>query len=60
MLLTTEPLSLAHFMELYRISNTTFYADIKQFEESTRQLPLEIIPEPRIEIVGPEKYRSAS
>ncbi|MGQ4819799.1 BglG family transcription antiterminator, partial [Enterococcus faecium] len=33
LLLTTEPLSLAHLMESYRISNTTFYADIKQLEE---------------------------
>lgn len=57
LLLTTEPLSLAHFMELYRISNTTFYADIKQLEESTRQLPLEIIRNQGYEIVGPEKYR---
>ncbi len=57
LLLTTEPLSLAHFMELYRISNTTFYADIKQLEESIRQLPLEIIRNQGYEIVGPEKYR---
>lgn len=44
-------------MESYRISNTTFYADIKQLEESIRQLPLEIIRNQGYEIEGPEKYR---
>ncbi|MEY8445152.1 PRD domain-containing protein [Enterococcus ratti] len=57
LLLTKKPLSLTHFLERYLISNTTFYADIKQIEESMAQLPLKIDRNRGYLITGPEKYR---
>ncbi|WP_165005306.1 MULTISPECIES: BglG family transcription antiterminator [unclassified Enterococcus] len=57
LLLTDDPLSLTYFLEKYLISNTTFYADIKQLEASISQLPLEIIRNRGYEVTGPEKYR---
>lgn len=57
LLLTKEPLSLSYFLEKYLISNTTFYADIKQLETSMKQLPLSITRNRGYEITGPEKYR---
>ena len=56
-LLTAQPVSLAHFLETYLVSNTTFYADIKQLEASIEHLPLKIVRNQGYEIVGPEKYR---
>ncbi|MFV0559366.1 MAG: BglG family transcription antiterminator [Enterococcus sp.] len=56
-LLTDQPLSLAHFLEIYLVSNTTFYADIKQLEASIEHLPLHIVRNQGYEIIGPEKYR---
>lgn len=56
-LLTAQPLSLAYFLETYLVSNTTFYADIKQLEASIEHLPLEIVRNQGYEIIGPEKYR---
>lgn len=57
LLLTKVPLSLSYFLEKYLISNTTFYADIKQLETSMEQLPLSITRNRGYEITGPEKYR---
>lgn len=57
-LLNTEiPLSLQLFLDKYEVSNTTFYADIKQLEEQLATSPLKLIRNGGYEIVGSEKYR---
>ncbi|HCM89799.1 MULTISPECIES: PRD domain-containing protein [Vagococcus] len=54
---TTEVIPMIQFLEKYQISNTTFYADIKQLEEQIKQSPLKIVRNQGYEITGSEKYR---
>lgn len=56
-LLSREPLSLQYFMDTYLISNTTFYADIKQLELQLEKLPLSIIRNSGYLIKGVESQR---
>ncbi len=53
----TKPVSSHFFLERYQISNTTFFSDIKQLEESLARLPLRIVRNQGYEIEGSEKYR---
>ncbi|WP_291292740.1 PRD domain-containing protein [Enterococcus sp.] len=53
----SKPISSHHFLELYQISNTTFFSDIKQLEESLSRLPLTIVRNQGYELRGPEKHR---
>ncbi|KPG71971.1 BglG family transcription antiterminator [Enterococcus sp. RIT-PI-f] len=52
-----EPVSIHDLLATYQISNTTFFADIKQLEESLARLPLRIVRNQGYEIQGSEKYR---
>lgn len=52
-----KPLSMQHFLDRYLISNTTFFADIKQLESQLERLPLRIGRNNGYEIIGPEKHR---
>lgn len=54
---TAKPISSHRFLELYQISNTTFFSDIKQLEESLARLPLTIVRNQGYELKGPEKHR---
>lgn len=57
-LLTKDvPISMHFFLDRYLISNTTFFADIKQLEEQITRLPLKIVRNRGYEINGSEKYR---
>ena len=57
-LLTKEiPVSMQFFLDTYLISNTTFFADIKQLEEQIARLPLKIVRNSGYQINGSEKYR---
>lgn len=57
-LLTKDiPISMHSFLDRYLISNTTFFADIKQLEEQITRLPLKIVRNRGYEINGSEKYR---
>lgn len=51
------PISMQSFLDRYLISNTTFFADIKQLEEQIARLPLKIERNRGYEINGSEKYR---
>jgi mannitol operon transcriptional antiterminator len=57
MLVTLEPLSLQYFMDKYVVSNTTFYADVKQIEDQLEKLPLSIVRNMGYEIKGVESQR---
>jgi mannitol operon transcriptional antiterminator len=57
MLVTLEPLSLQYFMDKYVVSNTTFYADVKQIEDQLEKLPLSIVRNMGYEINGVESQR---
>ncbi|MFZ1254672.1 MAG: PRD domain-containing protein, partial [Trichococcus flocculiformis] len=52
-----EPISMQTFLDEYLISNTTFFADIKQLELRLARLPLTIARNRGYELVGSEKYR---
>ena len=52
-----EPISLQPFLDEYLISNTTFFADIKQLELRLARLPLTITRNRGYELAGSEKYR---
>lgn len=57
-LLTKDtPITMQFFLDRYLISNTTFFADIKQLEEQLARLPLKIVRNRGYEINGSEKYR---
>lgn len=57
LLTNNVPISMQQFLDEYLISNTTFFADIKQLEERLERLPLSIARNRGYEIAGPEKYR---
>lgn len=57
LLQTKEPVSMHYFLETYCISNTTFYADIKQLETRIARIPLTISRNQGYEVTGSEKYR---
>lgn len=57
LLRSNEPISMQTFLDAYQISNTTFFADIKQLEERLESLPLSIDRNMGYEINGPERYR---
>lgn len=57
LLTNNGPISMQQFLDEYLISNTTFFADIKQLEERLERLPLSIARNRGYEIAGPEKYR---
>ena len=48
----TKPVSSHFFLDRYQISNTTFFSDIKQLEESLARLPLRIVRNQGYEIEG--------
>lgn len=52
-----SPISMAHFLEEYLISNTTFFADIKHLETRMTHLPLEITRNRGYQITGPESQK---
>ncbi len=52
-----EPISMQTFLDEYLISNTTFFADIKQLELRLARLPLTITRNRGYELAGSEKYR---
>ena len=54
---TSTPIPMNHFLEKYDVSNTTFYADVKQLEDRLAKSPLKIVRNQGYEIVGSEKYR---
>ncbi|MGI6155982.1 MAG: BglG family transcription antiterminator [Enterococcus lemanii] len=57
LLVNQEPLSLSFFLEEFLISNTTFFADIKQLEKRMSHLPLGIIRNRGYQLVGPESQK---
>ena len=57
---TAKPISSHRFLELYQISNTTFFSDIKQLEESLARLPLTIVRNQGYELKGPRKTSTFS
>ncbi|CZQ99339.1 BglG family transcription antiterminator [Trichococcus ilyis] len=52
-----EPISMQTFLDEYLISNTTFFADIKQLETRLAHLPLTITRNRGYALAGNEKHR---
>ncbi|CZR01178.1 phosphoenolpyruvate-dependent sugar phosphotransferase system eiia 2 [Trichococcus palustris] len=52
-----QPISMQTFLDEFLISNTTFFADIKQLETRLARLPLTITRNRGYELAGSEKYR---